>query len=321
LAAEHEISVALLASADGDEESLLEAHVALTNSFYYLGDENEGYEHATAAAGIYDGERHRDHAAIYGVDPGAISHVRLGQIGWQRGCTNEAQVRIDNALAIVEEAAHPMTQTFIFSNLGSLWHWARYYERSAHYVEETLALCSEYGFPFYRAWALVQRGNLLAHQGDAERGLAEIKEGMGMIESAQNHLIYPWFATLYAEALGVAGDPEHGLAILPEAVATMEKTGARYFEGYLYCAKGHLLRQAKLDSEAERAFEQSIAIAQRRGIRAQELKAAIGIGEIHRANGKTAEAAARLKTLYESFAGEPETPDLKDARLLLEAIP
>jgi hypothetical protein len=189
-----------------------------------------------------------------------------------------------------------------------------------HYANAALDVATKYEFRFYRAVALIQRGNLFVHQDDADRGLAEIEEGMAMIDSVRTHLIYPWIATLYAEALGVAGDPEHGLAILPEAVALMEKTGARIMEAHLYCVKGYLLRQAKLESEAERAFEQSIAVSQRRGLRAQELKAAIGIGEIHRGDGKMVNAAARLKTLYEGFAGEPESPDLHDARLLLEAI-
>lgn len=322
LPAEHEIAVALLeaAEAHGDEGALLEAHVALTNSFFYLGVEHKTFEHASAAAQLYDTERHAGHAAIYGLDPGAISHVRLAQTAWMTGLQNKAQIELERALAIIEHVEHPLTKAFTLANFCTVYLGARNYERAAHYANATVEISSQYGFPFYRAWGLVQRGNVLAHDGEIARGLAEIEEGMASVKSGSSHLIYPLFATLYAEALGLAGEPERGLALLPEAVSTIEKSGARYFEGSLYCVKGFLLRQIKLPTEAERAFEQSIAISQHRGIRAQELKAAIAIAELHRSSGKGDELAARLKTLYEGFADEPESADLKDARLLLEAM-
>ncbi len=320
LAAEHEISVTLLAVAetDNDEGALLEAHVALTNSFLFLGDEEKVYEHATAAAEIYDVERHRGHASIYGLDPGAVSHVRLAWTARMRGCTGETQAQIESSLGIVEEISHPITEAFVFCSLAVIYRWVRDHERALHYANGSLAVSSKYGSPFYLAWALVEQGYLLAIQGDAKRGLAQIEDGMAKIDSVRMHLMYPWFATLYAAALGMAGDPERGLAILPEAVAIIEKTGARYCEGDLYCVKGHLLRQAKLPSEAERAFEQTLAIAQRRGLHALELKGAIGIAELKSARVGTDAALLRLRTLYDGFAGEPETPDLRDARELLD---
>lgn len=322
LNAEHEISRALLEAAEieGSEDALLEAHVALTNSFFYLGDVAKVFEHATTASQIYDIRRHQAHAALYSLDPGALSYVRLAQTAWHRGHAGKAKELFDKAVAIGDEIAHPLTQAFTLSNVATFYHWSRNHEQAAHYTKAALALATEYGFPAYQAWAKVQHGSTLVHLGGTETGLAEIEDGMRMTAEANNRLIYPWFAVLHAEALGVAGDPERGLVILPEAIAIMEDTGARFIEAYLYYAKGELLRQDKLFSEAERAFEQTIEISQSRGLNLQALRAAIAIAEVRRARGDIGDAASRLRKVCEDFEGDPGSPDLRHAKALAEAM-
>jgi len=257
LNAEHEISQAMVVTAekDGDEDSQLEANVALANSYFYLGDEKSAFNHATAATEIYAVERHGTHAAIYGLDPGATCQVRLAEISWLRGASTDALKHLESAINVSEEIAHPYTQTFVFSNVARFYHWTEQYQLASEYIDAANQFCVSYGYPFYRAGALVLNGNLLVQAGNLEQGLAQTEEGIGMIESARTSLIYPSVATVYAQTLGEAGDPERGLGLIPDAVATMERTGARHFEIYLYLVKAHLLHQAKLPTEAARAFE------------------------------------------------------------------
>ena len=162
------------------------------------------------------------------------------------------------------------------------------------------------------------RGNLrVKDDGDAD-GLLEIEEGLGMIDSVRSHLLYPYFISLHAEAYG--GDPEHGLAMLPDAIAVMEKTRTRYVEAQLYCVKGHLLREAKLYEEAERAYAHAIATAQTQGLLAHQLKATLAIAELHEARETRNSTHGTLRELCTRLGSETGFADLRDARRLVDAI-
>ena len=52
--------------------------------------------------------------------------------------------------------------------------------------------------------------------------------------------ISPYFLALLAEAYGKAGQAEEGLATLAEALATVDRTGERFYEAELYRLKGEL---------------------------------------------------------------------------------
>ena len=50
----------------------------------------------------------------------------------------------------------------------------------------------------------------------------------------------PYFLALLAEAYGKVGQVEEGLNVLAEALATVDKTGERFYEAELYRLRGEL---------------------------------------------------------------------------------
>src|SRR6266436_1960768 len=84
------------------------------------------------------------------------------------------------------------------------------------------------------------RGWALAAQGQAEEGIAQIRQGLTTYQATGAELICPYWLALLAEAYGKGGQAEEGLAVLAEALAAVEKTGERWWEAELYRLKGEL---------------------------------------------------------------------------------
>ena len=67
-----------LAQSVQDPPLLLEAHVALGNTLYYLGELASARAHLEQAIALYDPQQHHSHAFLYGQDPGVPCLILCG---------------------------------------------------------------------------------------------------------------------------------------------------------------------------------------------------------------------------------------------------
>jgi len=72
--------------------------------------------------------------------------------------------------------------------------------------------------------------------------------------------------------------------------------------------------------QAEFCLQRSLATARRQGARLWELRAACSLGRLWRDQGKHDDARALLGPIHGGFAEGFDTPDLKEARALLDAL-
>jgi adenylate cyclase len=125
----------------------------------------------------------------------------------------------------------------------------------------------------------------------------------------------------------MAGDVEKGLEFMSQALAEVERGGERYYEAELCRLKGELLlRKAEtddrtaLEKEAEICFQQSLAVAQRQMAKSFELRTAISLGRLLKKQGKGSEGRKLLESIYGWFTEGFDTPDLKEAKSLIEEL-
>lgn len=74
-----------LANETQDDNFIIEAHVALASTHHFLGHIQSRHDHAVAGFKLYDAERHKNHASIYGTDPSLFCQVRAAQEKWLLG--------------------------------------------------------------------------------------------------------------------------------------------------------------------------------------------------------------------------------------------
>jgi len=110
--------------------------------------------------------------------------------------------------------------------------------------------------------------------------------------------------------------------VLTEALALVDTTGERWYEPELYRLKGALLLQQHLDNqaEAERCFHHALAIARHQQAKSFELRTATSLARLWQQQGKRQEASDLLAPIYGWFTEGFDTPDVQEAKVLLEEL-
>jgi predicted ATPase len=109
--------------------------------------------------------------------------------------------------------------------------------------------------------------------------------------------------------------------VLEEALADVRR-GWRCCEAELYRLKGELLLEASAEgkAEAEACFHKALDIARHQQARSLELRAAVSLSRLWQGQGKRAAAHQLLLAIYDWFSEGFETTDLREAKVLLEAL-
>ena len=172
----------------------------------------------------------------------------------------------------------------------------------------------------HRALGTVYRGWALAGSGQTAEGIALLRAGVAAYSTTGAATELPFFLTLLAEAEGKAKQRDEGLGHLAEAERLMAETEERWAEAELYRVRGELLRAGDDPTAAERCFSQAIGIAQQQSAKFWELRAAISLARLWRDQGKRDAARDLLAPTYGWFAEGFDTPVLKEAKALLDAL-
>jgi predicted ATPase len=132
----------------------------------------------------------------------------------------------------------------------------------------------------------------------------------------------PTFLALIAEADGRTGRAERGLEVLDEAMTIVGRNEERFYEAELHRLRGELLMSTTANSsEAERCFRTALEIAGRQKARSLELRAATSIARLWAKAGRRSEGLELLAPVHGWFTEGFDTPDLKEAKALLDALP
>jgi predicted ATPase len=116
------------------------------------------------------------------------------------------------------------------------------------------------------------------------------------------------------------GQIEEGLALLDEALQTVDKTGERFFAAELNRHKGRMLLRQGHSEVAEALYRKALSIAEEQGAKLWELRAATSLARLRRDQGRHAEARDLLAPVYGWFTEGFDTPDLKEAKALLDSL-
>jgi predicted ATPase len=107
---------------------------------------------------------------------------------------------------------------------------------------------------------------------------------------------------------------------LDDALQIVERTGERWFVAELNRHKGQLLlRQGHSEAAAE-LYRKALRIAQEQEAKLWELRAAASLAQLHRDQGRHAEARDLLAPVYGWFTEGFGTPDLRDAKALIDEL-
>ena len=107
---------------------------------------------------------------------------------------------------------------------------------------------------------------------------------------------------------------------LDEALEIVERTGERWFAPKLCRHKGQLLLGQGHSEAAEELYHKASSIAREQHAKLWELRTAMSLARLLRDQSRRDEARDLLAPLYRWFTEGFDTPDLKEARVLLDEL-
>jgi len=302
---------------------LLEAHHELWANMSMLGELISARAHLEQGFVLYDREKHRHHAFLYGGhDPGVCCGYHATQVFWLLGYPDQALQRSNDCLVLARTLSHSFTLT----NALFFSAWLHQHRGEANMVqarmEEGMTLANEQGFPRWIPHGTFLRGWLLNEE-DERTGIEE----MASVLASERAKVASgrWdghYAALLAAAHKKARRAREGLNVLTDALTRVQQTDCGYYEAELHRIKGELLlTDATFDEQrAEACFQNALEVARRQSAKSLELRAAMSLGRLWQRQRKKAEAEELLAEVYGWFTEGFDTADLKQAKALLEEL-
>jgi predicted ATPase len=108
--------------------------------------------------------------------------------------------------------------------------------------------------------------------------------------------------------------------LLKDAFAATEISGERWWQAELHRLRGRLLVARGQHDESEACFRRAIEVSSGQSARLLELRAATSLARLWSDRGRNAEARDLLAPIYGWFTEGFGTPDLEEAKVLLDAL-
>jgi predicted ATPase len=312
-----------LAEKAQDPALLLEAHHELWANLSGLGELTAARLHVEQGFPLYDPQKHRQHAFLYGGhDPGVCCVFHAADLLWQLGYPDQALQKSRDSVIMARQLAHRSTLSFALS-FAAWFHQFRGDRQAVRaHVEEHMALAAEQGVFAGRAYTEFLRGWLLAQESNAETGITQMSKHL----LGQGGRVSPRFAhsaALLADVLRDSGRISEALTLVTKAIATVQQSGGRYFEAELHRIKGEVLLAQTLPDEsgADVCFHDALNVSRTQQAKLLELRAAISLGRLWLRKGKRAEAKSLLAGVYGWFTEGFDTDEVKAAKALLQELP
>jgi tetratricopeptide (TPR) repeat protein len=301
-----------------DRALFVSAHYSLGTALRYLGDLTASRRHYEQALAYDEAQQRTLRSWAHAV----LSFSFVAHVLWLLGYPDQALQRNQEGFVVVQQWSNPY---HVYLNLAfaSEFHLFRREILAVHErTEAALALAMEQGTIQFVGGLQHRQGWVLAAQGHYEEGIAQMRHSLEALQARGEMQQLPWLRALLAEAYGQNGQAEEGLCLLTEALAVMATTGERCQEAELYRIQGELLvQQAVPDTrQAEACFQQALAVARRQQAKAWELRTAMSLTRLWQRQGKRDAARALLAPIYGWFTEGFDTPDLQEAKMLLDEL-
>jgi adenylate cyclase len=306
------------------EDPLLRAvcHWHLGYVSFALGEYATAREHLQRVVSFYEPSAHHQPVVyLRGSDAGVSALAYDACCLWCLGYPDQALKRSQEAVALARELDHTFSLIDVLCFAGCVFHGLRRdAERIKGYAEELTPLSKGLGSQSFWGTGTCYRGQALAMLGQVQDGIAQMRAGLAERQSIGVRCYSSGISGALAEALAQAGDAEGGLSTLDEALVLVEETSERYFEAELHRLKGELLLAQGEKAEAESTFHKAVEVARCQTAKSWELRATISLARLWWAQEKTEEARQALTEIYHWFTEGFDTPDLLEAKALLEEL-
>ena len=309
-----------LAESRQDQGQTLEAWFSIAITRFYRGEFEAVLEACDHCAGLEEPELCRSNALNISQDTGATYRCYRALADWHLGRPDDAWREINEAVEYARGVDHPFSLAYVLHHAGWVSYVSRRGDDGIRFGDECLSLSAEQGFPFWKALGMMSRGTGHMVAGRLDEALRVVEEALAAYLRTGSRKSLAEYHGFLAEIHWKAGRLEDASREVDDALAIADRSNSRCYEAELHRIKGEVARalDPSRESEAEACFEKSLEVARRQSARSWELRGAMSLGKLRRDQGRRDDAKQVLAEVYQRFDQGFETPDLLDARALLD---
>jgi predicted ATPase/DNA-binding winged helix-turn-helix (wHTH) protein len=288
---------------------------------HVLGDQETARKHMASMLDNYIAPSDQSHRVRYQFDQRVAALAILGQILWVQGLPDQAMRTVGLAVHEARSIGHAPSLNYalvhgacpVALQCGELTQADQFIE-----IQREVAASNRY----WNLWGDISTGIRLIESGDPFQGTRLLREGLSKMPTAGFQQRYVSYLGTFAVGALEAGDPVGAARAIEEALQQCDRTEDRWCMAELLRIKGEVLSSGgrDADAEAEAMFQESLDWSRRQGALSWELRAAMSLAHLKRAQGRTAEASALLGPVYNRFREGFETADLIRARDLIRIL-
>jgi class 3 adenylate cyclase/predicted ATPase len=312
-----------LAERVNDPGMLMEALFMPGVTMFYRAEFAEARAYYEKAVAFYDDrERTKLWAAYTGHNAGVTHRCYLALALWHLGYPDQATKVDRETRELAGTIGHAFSTAHAVDFTACLYHDCRVAAEVQRAAEEEIAIATEQGFQLWHALGVLHKGAGMLLQGQIDDACPVLTEGLQAFRATGAELRVPYYLSMLGDAYTQAGRFEDAHRVFDEALATAEKNDDRFQEAELHRLVGELLLAESRDHDgaAEVCFWRAIDLARRQHSRAWELRATTSLARLWQRQGRSEEAHGVLGAIYGSYTEGFATPDLVDAKTLLESL-
>ena len=310
----------LLNTAENVDDSVYKvlAHEALGFTLFAQGKFAAAHTELQRSISLCEDSKAAAYLELSAQDPRV--HVRLydGMALWMLGFPDQALRLCAEARRYANASQHPFSQAMARTISLRVHQLRGEAAVVAGQADAAIALCEEHEFVHYLAMALMLRGWARAQQGEFEKSIAEIQEGLEK-ERATGALLYESY-TLGLLADACIKNERYGQALefLDQAQLRLdEENSERFYAAEIYRLLGEAYLRSHQDlDQAEHFFCKGLKVAREQKAKSLELKLCVSIYDLYELRQNADKS--QLGEIYGSFSEGFDTTDLVRAKARLK---
>jgi predicted ATPase/DNA-binding winged helix-turn-helix (wHTH) protein len=288
-------------------------------SLHYLGDHAGAWRHLEQ---VMAGGADRGSSAIrFQFDLRASARAYQARILWMRGYPDQAMRAAATSVEDARATQHAMSVCYALAHAACpIALWIGDDAEADKHIAMLTDQGTSHALPAWRALGRCHAGVLAQNRGDFSASARILREGLSTLREVLPGLYYVMLEASLALSLGRNGQIAEGLARIDEVIARTEVTEEHWMTAELLRVRGELLLLNNPAAAAEDVFHRALEWARGQGARSWELRAATSLARLQRSRGRSADAVALLRPVYERFTEGFGTRDLIAAKQLLDDL-
>jgi tetratricopeptide (TPR) repeat protein len=238
---------------------------------------------------------------------------------WITGHADAARARVERMRQVLERTQrNPWVTASAQFAAAHLHVMLREFARAEAVAGEALACCEEHGFVQVAISAQAPLGLARAELGRTAEGVTLLRQALMAATERGSRTLITAMLTYLAEAQALDGAVADALRTIDDALRANPQE--LFLRPETLRVRGELRLRQGDSGLAEADFREAIALAQKLGAKAWELRATTSLARLLRDNNRRDDARASLTDIYAWFTEGFDTADLKDAKALFDEL-